>query len=157
MTLGALVLAGCTVQPLYGGVAGESLRAELSAISILPVDDRIGQIVRNELLFALTGGGTPSAPRYELTLAVSAGGGSFDVTADANARSTGVSVTAVYLLAEIGTGAVIAQGTARAETHYTISNQEFANVRAEDDARQRAAEAVAEDVRLAILAALAAV
>lgn len=152
-----LVLAGCTVQPLYGPqLDGTTLRVDLSAISILPAETRIDQIVRNELLFAFTGGGPAGAPLYELSLSASPGGGSFDVTAPGNEPSSGASVTVRFSLVEIGTGQIIAQGSRRAETRYTRSNSEFANVRASEDAQQRAAVAAADLVRIAIESAMAA-
>lgn len=154
---GALALAGCSVQPLYAtGPAGTTLQAELAAISIVPVDDRVGQIIRNELIFDFTGGGAPAAPRYELTIATTVGRGAFDVIAPRDERMTSVAVTATYVLADIGTGAVITQGTARSETRFALSNQEFANVRAEEEARERAALEVAEEIRLGVAGALAA-
>lgn len=152
-----LGLSACTVQPLYAPDAtGQSVRAELAAISVLPAPDRITQIVRNELIFSFTGGGAAAASRYELSLAVTTGPGSFDVTAPGNEPSTGVAVMGAFQLVEIATGTVVTQGSARAETRYTQSNQQFANVRAEDDAAERAALEVAEQILQRVSLALAA-
>ena len=65
------------MQPLYsdGPVANStvtgSIGAELSMVSVKPATTRVGQEVRNRLLFLLYGGqAEPAAPRYTLILAV---------------------------------------------------------------------------------------
>lgn len=149
-------LSACTIQPLYSAAPqGVPLQQELAAISILPVNDRTAQIVRNELLFAFTGGGASAAPRYELSISASTGGGGLNITAPGNVASTVVAVTVRYSLVDIATGAVIENGSASAETRFQQSNQAFANVRARTDAEDRAATAAADQVRVRISAALA--
>ncbi len=150
-----LLLAACTVTPLYApGPGGETLRAELAAISILPVDNRVGQIIRNELRFAFTGGSAPTAERYELSISASPGGGGFNVTAPGNEPTDGVSVTATFVLVDILTQERVTRGTVRAETRYTRSNQAFANVRAEEGAQELAALEAAEQILRLISIAL---
>ena len=62
-------LAACTVQPLYGpDHRGSSAPAILSHIVIDPTGDRVGQVVRNKLIFALTGGGRGGDPLYTMHL-----------------------------------------------------------------------------------------
>ena len=62
----ALALSGC-IQPLYGpGVGGDSVAAEMQAIKIEPIPDRLGHYVENELIFALNGTGSSPAPKYRL-------------------------------------------------------------------------------------------
>ena len=78
--LGAAVLmAGCTVQPLYssgagaGGTIGGSvtpdMRTKLASVAIDPAGDVFQQQVRNRLIFLLGGGaGEPANPTYRLGL-----------------------------------------------------------------------------------------
>ena len=59
--VGLAVVAGCTVRPLYGDVTSATgpqafASARLESIEIAPVDDRVGQEVRNHLIFLLGGG-----------------------------------------------------------------------------------------------------
>jgi LPS-assembly lipoprotein len=151
-----LALSGCTATPLYGGGAAPAgVRADLAAIRVLPAADRVGQLVRNELVFAFTGGGLPATPLYELSLSVTASGGDPNLGAAAE-LSGGVIVTVRYTLVEIAGGATIDGGTLSVATRYTRSNSAFANVRAEQDAEQRAAIEAARQVALDIAAALAA-
>src|SRR5439155_13804632 len=62
-------LAACTVQPVYApGPSGSSAPALLAHIAIDPLGDRVGQVVRDKLIFALTGGGTGGAALYQIHL-----------------------------------------------------------------------------------------
>src|SRR5690606_34733126 len=78
----AVLMAGCTVQPLYssgagaGGTIGGSvtpdMRTKLASVAIDPAGDVFGQQVRNELIFLLAGGaGEPANPTYRLGLGLS--------------------------------------------------------------------------------------
>ena len=59
----ALSLAGCGIQPLYGSTAsGSRLGRRHGWRRIAPIPGRVGQRVRNELIFENTGGGG-AAPR----------------------------------------------------------------------------------------------
>lgn len=152
----AVTLSACTVRPLYSTTAsGAPLQVELASISVLPVDDRLSQIARNELVFAFGNGASPANPAYELSLVANAAGGGLNITAPGNEASTIVRVTIRYTLMDIATGEVIRNGTASAETRYQRSNSAFANERARQDAEERAAIAAADTVRLQISAALA--
>lgn len=151
-----LALSGCTAAPLYGeGPATAGVRADLAAISVLPATDRVGQLIRNELIFAFTGGSLPATPIYELSLGVTASGGGLNLTGGAQ-LAAGVTVTVRYTLVEIAGGTTVDSGTVSVQTRYTRSNSAFANVRAEQDAEQRAAVEAARQLALDIAAALAA-
>src|SRR4051794_27005256 len=71
--LAAPLLGGCEggFRPLYGD-AGLTAHADqkLAQVEIPPVPGRTGQRIRNELIFASTGGGTPLPPAYRLEIAV---------------------------------------------------------------------------------------
>ncbi len=152
----AVGLSACTIQPLYSTTAaGTSLQSELAQISVLPVDDRLSQIVRNELTFDFSNGAAVANPAYEMSVVATAGGGGLNVTAPGNTASSIVRVTVRYTLMEIATGTVIKSGSASAETRYQQSNSAFANLQAREDAQQRAAIAASDLVRLQISGALA--
>src|SRR5258706_15748913 len=67
---GMVALAACTVQPVYGpGPSGSSAPALLSHIAIDSPPNRVGQVVRDKLIFALNGGGPGGDPLYQMHLA----------------------------------------------------------------------------------------
>ena len=160
----ALVLAGCQVRPLYGTVgssAGSPAAAsELARIDIDPIDtvgdgdlDRVGQVMRNELVFAFQRGQAAPDPAYRLKVIIDRPLNEVGVErlADVPAAYT-VSVNATYVLSEIGTDRTLETGSAFATASFDFSSQRFANLRAERDAEDRAAKAAAVDIHTRLAA-----
>ena len=150
--------AGCTVRPLYGELsptAAGAPSAQLASVDIPPVNGRVGQEVRNHLIFLFGGGqGQPASPAYRLTLDTTV---SRSVPATISTRNINldptsgiVTVQAAYTLAEAGTGKPIASGTRSVQAPYDIPAQDFAAERAVRDAENRAARELAELLRLVV-------
>ncbi|MBB5754117.1 LPS assembly lipoprotein LptE [Prosthecomicrobium pneumaticum] len=155
----ALGLAGCTVTPVFMAGSTEigarpGVSAELAAISIASVSGRVAQQVRNDLIFAFTGGGDEADPLYDLSLQVTSSETRLGFDRDESSPAYSVTVTAVYELTEIKTGRSVTRGTSRGVASYDRSNQQFANERALIDAQDRASQLIAEDMRLRIAAVL---
>jgi len=156
---GLLGVSACTVQPLYSdgpvtssAVTG-SIASELSTIAVKPAIDRVGQEVRNKLLFLLYGGqAEPAAPRYTLVLIVSSiseASANIQVNAVDEATAAIETVRATYQLKD-SSGAVVATGKRQFAASYDVPRQEFAALRARIDAENRAARELAELLRLAL-------
>ena len=133
----------------------QSVAADLSAISIEDVNDRVGQQVRTNLIFGFTGGGKAAPPRYDLAMRVISREARLGFERDETAPAYSVTVTVTYELKEISTGKVILRSLNRGVASYDRSNQAFANQRARIDAEDRAAQSVADDIQLRLAAALA--
>jgi LPS-assembly lipoprotein len=149
-----LALAAC--MPVYGTspVAGP-VPARLAAIAIDPPANEIEQEVRNNLIFAFTGGGNPAPPIYNLRLSTNVSETLLGVTPIQTAPSYSINVAVAYELSDIATGRIVVRGVARGVASYDRSNQIFANTRARTDAELRAAGAAADDIRIRVAAALA--
>ncbi|WP_011582523.1 MULTISPECIES: LPS assembly lipoprotein LptE [Chelativorans] len=151
-----LMAGGCTVQPLLStqqDVSGQQTLADLSAVSVDPVDTRQALEVRNHLLFLLHGSARPTAERYKLNFSVSSAVTSAATVqiANQNEPTAGtVSLSATYRLSDAGTGKTLAQGTRQVMSAFDRSRQEFAVLRAVRDAEDRAARELAELLRMAI-------
>jgi LPS-assembly lipoprotein len=156
----ALTVAGCQVRPLYsaGGAVvyssstGEATR--LSSISIKSVNNRPAQIVRNQMIFLFNGGAQPQAQtRYTLTLNVTSetASAAFVQVAEEDEPTAGtVTMRGVYDLIDNETGEVIRRGSRQVVASYDVSRQQFAALRAERDAQERAGRELAELLRLSI-------
>src|SRR3989337_57338 len=70
--LAAFALAGCGFQPLYGGTTagGAKLAEGMAAGDLTPIPGRVGQKMRNGLIFANTGGGYGAPAQYKLDIAI---------------------------------------------------------------------------------------
>jgi LPS-assembly lipoprotein len=159
LSAGLVAISACTVQPLYSDravtnptVTG-SIGSELAAISIKPAANRVGQEVRNDLLFLFYGGNAaPAAPRYTLTLSVSAyseASATIQVNTVNEPTAAIETVRASYKLVD-STGKPVSSGNRQFSASYDVPRQEFAAYRAQRDAENRAARELAELLRLAI-------
>jgi len=139
------VLGGCTIRPLYATPAAGGASAELPAIDVQEPATRIEQVYRNNLLFGFNGGADAPPSRYGLVfrltlrkqeIAVERGTG----TPNLYQLTGGVS----FLLKDIATGQSLFGASVTSIDTYTRSSQNFANIRAERDAEDRLAKALAE-------------
>ena len=148
-------LSACTFQPLYApsslnNVDGNS-GAVLSQVNVSAVDSRVGQQVRNHLLFLLHGGKQNYSPRYEARLLVKAIERRTSAKPSRHDTTAGfVTVTASYSLIDTTEQKIVAEGNRRAISNFDRTSQIFANQRAVRDAENRAAIEVAENIRNAI-------
>jgi LPS-assembly lipoprotein len=154
--LAGFALSGCGFQPLYGGTtaSGQKLAAVMASVDIVPIPGRVGQKLRNELIFASTGGGNPAPTRYKLEIAIK------ESVADQLVQITGDATSQVYQLDATfklidASGRVLYQGKAISRAPYNRYQEIFANVRARYDAENRAARTVAESIRTQVAAHLA--
>lgn len=158
--LALLAAAGCTVRPLYGDMTASTApsgatAARLASVGIEPEETRVGQEVRNHLIFLLGGGsGEPANPAYSLELRTSAVNSR---AADVNTPKVTLEPTAGvmtvrsrYRLRDARSGEVISEGVRSMQAPYDIPAQEFAALRAIRDAENRAARELAELIRLVI-------
>lgn len=155
--------AGCTARPLYGnvapGTAPAGAHATLASVAVAPATDRIGQEVRNHLIFLLAGGqGLPASPAWRLETDTTATRSSAATvrTAQVSLEPTSgiVTVRSVYRLKDAATGETVASGARSVQAPYDIPVQDFAAARAVRDAENRAARELAELLRLAVAQAL---
>lgn len=157
LAAGLAVVTACTVRPLYGtgGVAADSSDTGLSLIEVAPVETRQALQVRNHLIFLLGGGaGQPANPAYRLQLGVSSvttGAAKVQIANDNEPSAGTVTMTSAYILTDAGSGDIVASGKRIASASFDRFRQEYANLRAERDAEDRAARELAEMLRLALI------
>jgi LPS-assembly lipoprotein len=157
-TLLAAAVGGC-FQPLYGDrslTGGPSIRDAMRDVEVAAVDGRIGQEVRNDLIFELTGGeGNPTGAPYRVTMTVATG--TFypvvDITAGRPSAET-VALDVFYRLEDVANKKTVLTERALARVTIDRSQQRFARVRAIRDAENRAAKVAAEQIRSRIAAYL---
>lgn len=142
-----LLLAACGFRPLYGEKAlTPEVSAEMALIEIRPIDDRIGLILRNELLDLLTPLGTPAQPRYVLAVNLAEARQGLAVERDATVTRFNLTLNADFRLLDAGSRQPLNSGTARSTAAFSVLRADFANVIAERDAEERAARVVAEEI-----------
>jgi len=159
LAVGALALAGCGFQPLYGSntttANGTQLSEAMASVDVTPIPGRVGQKVRNELIFANTGGDYAAPQRYKLNIAIRERVIDQLVQISGDARGQVYQLEASFRLLDSATGQVIHQGSAVSRAPYSRYQEVFANVRARYDAENRAARTVSESIKTQVAAFLA--
>jgi LPS-assembly lipoprotein len=144
------------------GFGGTGALERLAEVDIAPIPGRVGQRIRNELIYQSTGGGLPAPPKYRLEIAIRESVTSTLVNSEGNAFGQIYNLDAAYRLIRISDKAVVAQGRSYgragfergAPTTTDSSRSIFANVRAREGAENRAAKTVADELKTRILAQL---
>jgi LPS-assembly lipoprotein len=149
----AATLGGCVFQPMYAQAplygSGASLRDALRDVEVASIKGRIGNELRNDLIYELTGGeGNQVDAPFRLTLIANVS--SFNPVIDTESGrpvSEMVSFDVTYKLHDVVRDRVVLTEQALARVSIDRSQQRFANVRAVRDAENRAAKVVAEQIR----------
>lgn len=151
----APALAGCGYQPLYGtGFAGGGVAEQMRAVDIGLVPGRVGQVVRNELIFTQTGGREAAPPRYRLEIAIRESDQSTLVNLQGNAAGLIYGLDADFKLVNIADQKVLLTAKSESRAPYQKETSTFANVRARRDAEDRVARVVAASIRTQVAAFL---
>ncbi|MGE0698342.1 MAG: LPS assembly lipoprotein LptE [Hyphomicrobiaceae bacterium] len=129
------------------------MQEQLKTVDVVAIPSRVGQRIRNELIFQNTGGGSPEPPKYRLEITIREGIGSTLVKSTGEALSQIYTLDATYKLTRISDKSVVSQGTSHGRAEFERFQQIYANVRAREDAENRAARTIADDIktRLAVV------
>ena len=149
----ALSLAGCGFQPLYGPTAsGSSMPAVMASVEVEPIPGRVGQKIRNELIFSNTGGGEPVPSKYKLDITIRESVTQELVRITGEATGQVYQIDATFKLKK--DGKVVLEGKALSRAAYDRYEQIFSNVRAQYDAQNRVARTIAESIKTRLAAYL---
>jgi LPS-assembly lipoprotein len=152
----ALSLGGC-FQPLYSEAAHPGLVADLQAIEVAPIKERIGHYLGDDLISSFNGTGSTPSAKYRLTVTVAQKVDTPTVESQVNAADAATVIgTAKFSLVQIDGEKLVFQGEATTAAVYDRTLQGFANLRAERDAEIRLARALADEISLRVAAALGA-
>ncbi len=153
------ILSACAnsgFRPLYGSAGvGAQVDEKLAQVELTQIPGRVGQRVRNEFIFLSTGGGNPVPPSHRLEVAIRESVSSTLVQIDGNAQGNVYNLDAQFQLVRLSDKSVVLTGTSYARAGFERFTSIFANVRAREDAENRAAKTLGEDLRARISAFLA--
>ena len=147
----APVLAACGnsgFRPLYGTPpSGAGLQERLAQLDVAAIPGRVGQRIRNELIFQASGGGELAPPVYRLEVSITESVLSTLVRSDGDALGQVYSLQANFKLINIKTKQVVLTGSSNGRAGFERFQSIYSNVRARDDAENRAARTVADDLK----------
>lgn len=159
MAAAVLGCSGCGFRPLYGTPKPDAtpLSSDLAAIDVALIPDRSGQQLRNELEQLLNPGArTGVADRYTLSVQLREKLDTFAVERSGFASRATIELTASYSLQEDAAGSQVLAGRARSISSYNLLDNDFSTVAGADDARRRAIQQLAYEIRNRLAAHFAA-
>lgn len=148
----AIAVSACGFRPVYGDGPNGAVSADLGAVMVEPIPDRLGQLVRNNLVDRLAIG-PERAARYRLSIAIEPEVEGFGFRSDDRAVTRErMILRARFEMRMIETGEVVLAQDTSASMSYDVVQSDFATFSATRDAERRLAEQIADDVaaRLAL-------
>jgi LPS-assembly lipoprotein len=151
----APLLASCGegggFRPLYGQtMSGAGLQDRLAQVDVAPIPGRVGQRIRNELVFHNTGGGpgNPVPPTHRLEVTIRESVQSTLVKIDGEALGQIYAIEANFKLVSIKDKKVVLQGASHGRAAFERFQSIYSNVRAREDAENRVARTVSDDLKV---------
>jgi LPS-assembly lipoprotein len=145
-----LMLTACGFRPLYeAGGSSAAMQAEMSAVEISPIPDRLGQIMHNRLLDRLNVSG---AQKYRLDIMLNQSSENYGTRPDAATTQEQLTMIATVKLTSLNDETVLFEEDMRARTSYDVVLSDFATVTQREDSARRLVLELAERVhrRLAL-------
>lgn len=141
----ALTLNGCGFAPMYAAKEDDlSLLSVFEKIKVVPIPDRVGQILSNHLMDRLNPRGEPSISDYELRIILEEKTLGFGFRSDAAVTRESYTLQANIKLFSKTDNAVIYEDKQQSVISYDIVQSDFANYNTRLDAKSRAAEELAK-------------
>lgn len=143
-------LAGCEggFKPLYGSLgSGPSVVDKMAEVDIALIPGRNGQRIRNELIFKTYGGGEAKPARYRLEVAIKESATTTLVLRDGTSAGQIYQIDARFQLLEIASKKVLLEGQSQSRATSERFANVYSNVRAGEEAQERAAKTIATDLK----------
>ena len=146
------LLAACSsgegFRPLYGTTPnGVGLQERLAQLDVAPIPGRVGQRIRNDLIFQASGGGELAPPTHRLEVTINESVLTTLVKIDGDSLGQIYQLQANFKLVSIKDKRVVLTGTSHGRAGFERFQSVYSNVRARDDAENRAARTVADDLK----------
>jgi LPS-assembly lipoprotein len=141
------VLAGCGFQPLYAERNGTSAADQLAAIRIEPLPDRSGQVLYTALRDGLNPLGRPASPDDLLRVQLQESAEELAFRTDETATRVNLTLTATFSLIPAAGKEPVFKGVSRTTTSYNVLTSPYATLTSSEDARARALDDIAREIR----------
>ncbi|MBX6322481.1 MAG: hypothetical protein IRY94_11690, partial [Rhodospirillaceae bacterium] len=150
LALGLLLpaLAACGFEPLYGERAdGTGVGDQMAQVYVMPISDRVGQILYNDLRDRIVPHGQPADPKYVLVVRVGQSYSSAVVRPDATASRVNLTMRAIYTLHDARSRAVLTRGVAESVGAYSVRVEPYPTLVARQDVQTRVARDLSDEIR----------
>ena len=139
-------LCGCGWVPLYADPQSNPASAELRAIRVEPIPDRIGQRLELALRTSLNPTGEPTKERYRLQTSLRFSLSALGLVSQGTSTIGRVDLTATYRLIDLKDGAVLLTNTVHSQNSFALNPNEYSTVVGEYDAGTRSVAEINEEM-----------
>jgi LPS-assembly lipoprotein len=148
----ALLLSGCGYRPMYSTTSETAgVAATMASVNIPEAEDRVGQMIRNDLISSMRAG-KGAEDKYTLLLKpVVKNSNVIDKPAPQVTRQA-IVLAVSYELVDRSNGEVVSKGKTFSQASYDVIRQPFADLQAQTNATERAVHEVSADIRTRIAA-----
>ena len=149
----SLLVAGCGdsgFRPMYASsaiVGGPDVSQKLAQMEIAPIPGRVGQRLRNEIIYQSTGGGRQAEPIYRLEIIIRESITPTLVQIDGNSSGSVYNLNTSFRLVRLADHSVALTGESNGRAAFQRFDSVFANVRARQDAEDRAAKTIGDELK----------
>jgi LPS-assembly lipoprotein len=142
----SLMPVGCGWEPLYGDIETDPASAELRAIKVDPIAERIGQRLAIALRNSLNPTGEPTTQRYQLSTTLTTYLSNLGIQSQGLATLGQIDAYATYKLVELKTGAVLLTNTVHVANSFDLNPNQYSTIVGEDDARNRSVAELDQEI-----------
>jgi LPS-assembly lipoprotein len=144
---GLAACGGGGFKPMYAAHGGQTVGSKMAKVSVTTIPGRVGQQVRNELIFRTTGGGGEAVDKaYRLDIILRQRLTSAQVDVQGNAETQIYHIDADFQLIDNRSSQVVFKGQSFGRASFQRFQTIYSNVRAKRDAEDRTARTIAGDI-----------
>jgi LPS-assembly lipoprotein len=140
------LLGGCGWEPLYADRQAIPANADLRAIKVIPIAERVGQRLERGLRDSFNPTNEPTPAKYELRVALRTTAVDLGIQSQGLGTRGEVQVTATYTLSDIATHAPLQTGVVHASDSFDIQANGYSTVVAQNDAYVRTGEEIRREI-----------
>ena len=144
----ALPLPGCGWERLYADPEAGPASAELRAIKVLPILDRIGQRLEIALRNALNPTGIPTPYRYLLSTTLTYSLSNLGIQSQGTATLGQIDLRSTSILGDTKTGRNVLAISLHEQNAFELNPNQYSTIVAEDDAQLRTVAELAHEIVL---------
>ena len=141
-------------RPLYGATGGQTYDQRLATVEIASIPGRVGQRIRNELIFERSTGNEAISPERRLDVVITETLLTTLVNSSGASSSQVYQLEARYQLIDLKTKKPVLEGRSLGRGSFDRFESIYSNIRGREDAENRVAKSVANDIRTRLLAYL---
>jgi LPS-assembly lipoprotein len=146
MPAASVVLSGCGWEPLYANGETAAGSADLRAVQVPRIPERVGQMLETALRNSFNPTGEPTKPKYSLIVTLSTALTSLGIQSQGLGTRGEVIVNASYRLVEVGTNKPLQSGSIHTSDSFDIQANGYSTMVAEDDAKTRCVEELRREI-----------